>query len=368
MISVDGVRTTFMVKYSIKVLPKNKNKQKEVEKFESKEEYFNKNGGILLEKYISLSQGQNVTCHLKIISQEEIKHATNNYDPQLIVDRIRDANVYRATLEDRVVVIKTPRHLDLKPELVDLFLTEVSISMVTRHENMNKIFGCCLETYVPMILYDYTTRRGDGLYWLLHGETALQNPLNWRARLKGATGIAYALSYMHNALAKPLVHRDVKSRAILIDSSFNAILVNIAYSVSITPGKKQRRWPVYGTPGYIDPEYIETRELTDKCDVYSFGVLMLELLTGVDPSEMAKCGKDLVGDFVTQAERNGGIKEMVDTNVTRTEGYYEEQTQMFARLALRCVAKKGEERPTMIDVVEELWRIQKVGNMEDGST
>ncbi|KAK9735802.1 hypothetical protein RND81_04G229100 [Saponaria officinalis] len=264
---------------------------------------------------MSLSKGQNITCPIKIVTQEEIEHATNSYDPQLIVARLHDAIVYKGTLNDRAVAIKTPKQLDLNPELVDLFLTELSVSM----------------------------------------------PFKWAGRLKGATDIAYALSYMHNALSKPLVHRDVKSFGILIDSSFHAKLVNVAYSVSINPGKKERRWPVYGTPGYIDLEYKETQELTDKCDVYSFGVLMLELLTGMNPFEMAKSGKDLVGEFVSQAERNGGIKEMIDVNVVEEEGHMEE-IQRFARLALQCVAKKGDERPTMIGVVEELWRIQEGRN------
>ncbi|KAK9735803.1 hypothetical protein RND81_04G229200 [Saponaria officinalis] len=343
------------------VLPKNKNKHKIIEKFESKEKYFIKNGGILLDKQMSLCKGQNITCPTKIVTQEEIKHATNSYDPQLIIARLRDANVYKGTFNDRGVIIKTPKQLDLNPELVDLFLTEASVAMVISHENMNKIFGCCLETYIPMIVYDDIKKRGITLYLILHGEIQLEKPFKWAGRLRGATDIAYALSYMHNALSKPLVHRDVKSIAILIDSSFHAKLVNIAYSVSINPGKKEQRWPVYGAPGYIDPEYKETRELTDKCDVYSFGVLMLELITGMNPSEMVKSGKDLVGEFVSKAERNGGIKEMIDMNVVEEEGNLEE-IQRFARLALQCVAKKGDERPTMIGVVEELWRIQEGRN------
>ncbi|KAK9735799.1 hypothetical protein RND81_04G228800 [Saponaria officinalis] len=339
------------------ILTKNKNKHKKIEKFESKEEYFIKNGGILLEKQMTLSKGQNMTCHVKIVSQEEIKHATDSYDPQLIVARPREANVYLGTLDDRVVAVKAPKQLDLNPELVDLFLTEVSISTVIRHENMNKILGCCLETYIPMIVYD-NEKKGKNLHEILHGEMPLEKPFKWIGRLRGATDVAYALSYMHNALSKPLVHRDVKSFGVLIDSSFHAILVNVAYSVLINPGKKEQRWPVYGTPGYIDPEYIETRELTDKCDVYSFGVLVLELLTGLDPFEMAKSGINLVGEFVSKVERNGGIKEMIDVNVVEEEGHMEE-IQRFAQLALQCVAKKGDERPTMIAVVEELWRIQE---------
>ncbi|XP_074293821.1 putative wall-associated receptor kinase-like 16 [Silene latifolia] len=342
------------------VLTKNRRKNR-VKNLQCKEEYFINNGGILLEKYMALSNGREIGEGLKILSQEEIKNATNNYDPDLIFARLREAYVYKGTLDDRVVFIKTPKKLDLNPELADLFLTEMSILMVLHHENLNEVYGCCLETYIPMIAYLYAPRGKDYkvLYQYLHGDLGLKTVLKWKSRLKIATHVAYALSYMHNALSKPMVHRDVKSLCILvidIDPSFNAKLVNVAHSVSITPGKRDKSWPVYGTPGYIDLEYMETREVTEKCDVYSFGVLMLELLTGMNPSEMATSGRDIVVEFVSNVETKDGFDEMIDTNVLK-EGDIGE-IQRFARLALKCVANKGEERPSMISVVEELWEMQ----------
>ncbi|XP_074293820.1 putative wall-associated receptor kinase-like 16 [Silene latifolia] len=302
---------------------------------------------------MALGKGQEVGGHLKIISQEEIRKATNNYDPDLIGARPPDANVYTAVLDDRLVFIKTPAKLDPNPELADLFLTELSILMALHHENLNEAYGCCLETYIPMIVYPYKLKSKDCtvLHQYLHGDLVLK----WKNRLIVVTQVAYALSYMHNALSKPVVHRDVKSYGILIDSLFNVTLANVAYSVSITPGKNEQRFPVHGTPGYIDPEYIITREVTEKCDVYSFGVLMLEVLTGMNPTEMARCGRDLVVEFVSKAETSEGFKEMVDNDVL--EGGDMIELQRFSRLALKCVANKGEECPSMISVVEELWEM-----------
>ncbi|XP_074293825.1 wall-associated receptor kinase 2-like [Silene latifolia] len=348
------------------VLTKNRRKNR-VKNLQCKEEYFIKNGGILLEKYMALSNGREIGEGLKILSQEEIKNATNNYDPDLIFARLREAYVYKGTLDDRVVFIKTPKKLDLNPELADLFLTEMSILMVLHHENLNEVYGCCLETYIPMIAYLYAPRDKDYkvLYQYLHGDLGLKTVLKWKSRLKIATHVAYALSYMHNALSKPMVYRDVKSLCILvIDPLFSAKLANVAHLVSISLGKKDKRWPVFGTPGYIDLEYMETREVTEKCDVYSFGVLMLEVLTGMNPSEIARCGRDLVGEFVSKAETSEGFKEMIDSNVLK-EGVNMTELQRFsrlalkcvARLALKCVANKCKGRPSMISVVEELWQM-----------
>ncbi|KAK9673440.1 hypothetical protein RND81_12G168200 [Saponaria officinalis] len=326
------------------------------QKFESKEEYFRKNGAILLEKQMALSKGQDIGARqMKIFSEKELRNATNNYDPDLVTGRLGSNHwtiVYKASLDDRTVVIKTPREVGPCPELTDLLLTDVSVGMVICHTNMVKIYGCCLETCIPMIVYEFYPNKD--LHRYLHG-IGLHKPLKWSSRLKGATDIAYALSYMHNALPKPVVHRDVMSYGVLLDSSFQAKLKNFGYSVSITPGKKDESWPVRGTPGYIDPEYIETWKVTDKCDVYSFGVLMLEMLTGLDPIGMARRGKWLVAEFASTAERNG-INEMIDKNVLE-EGNTDE-IQRFLRLALTCVADKGVDRPTMISVVEELWQIQ----------
>ncbi|KAK9692196.1 hypothetical protein RND81_09G247600 [Saponaria officinalis] len=348
----DLLRKIFMLMKS-----RNKRKNKEVQRFVSKEEYFIKNGAILLEKKIALSQGKDSDKGHKFFSEDEIRKATRNYDSEFIIGSYQMVVTYKGTLDGRNVSIATSEEHESYPELVEHFLTQISLATVSYHNNLLRVYGCCLETYVPMVVYQLFPRSSD-VHGRSHGDMALQMPMKWRDRLRVASDIGYALSYMHNAFSKPVVIRDIASSSIHIDTPFCAKLTNFAHSVFITPGKKNLQLPIHGALGYMDPEYIETREVTEKCDVYNFGVLMLELLTARDPVEMARHGKDLVDEFVSAVKTNGGM-EMIDKHVFE-EGNMDEILR-FVRLALTCVAKKGVARPTMTEVVDELWMIQDQG-------
>ncbi|KAL9248259.1 hypothetical protein vseg_021602 [Gypsophila vaccaria] len=324
-------------------------KQNKEKKFECSEEYFIENGGIFLEKQLALSRGQNTgSRQLKTLSIDELEKAINNYDQNLVLGSVQ-STVYKGVIDDLVVAVKVPRDFEQNSNLIGLYLTEAAISVVMNHENLVKIYGCCLETCVPLMVYEYLPN--GSLFRHLHRS---RNRIKWCDRLTVATDTAYALSYMHTALSRPVVHRDVQSFSILLNQSFRAKLSNLGYSVSVTPGETSQRWPVLGSPGCIDPEYIKTGEVTEKCDVYSFGVLLLELLTGKQPIIMASNNKDLVGVFVSAVDRNG-MMEIIDGEVLDQATV--DEIRQVAGLALTCVAKKGEERPAMIDVVQELWEI-----------
>ncbi|XP_021734409.1 wall-associated receptor kinase-like 22 [Chenopodium quinoa] len=336
-------------------LTKGKIKNKRKPKFDSKEEYFIKNGGILLEKQVALSRGHHKgDGQLKIFSSKDIEKATNNHNPDHFSATDGHYIFYRATIDDRDVAIKAPSEPEPKPELMDHSLTAASTVMVMNHANIIKLYGCCLETFIPIVVYEFPPCAN--LFDHFHSNVASnQRGITWIDRLRVATGTAYALSYMHTALPKPVVHRNVKSLSVFFDDSFRAILANFGYSVSITPGENTKGWPVKGTPGYLDPEYVETREVTDKCDVYSFGVLLLELLTRRPPCVMAENGIDLVSMFISMVEKNL-MMEIIDSEVLLQAS--RDDIQRVAQLALKCVAKEGVRRPTMVEVVRELWLMQ----------
>ncbi|XP_056683079.1 wall-associated receptor kinase-like 10 [Spinacia oleracea] len=186
-------------------LTKNKRKPK----FESREEYFIKNGGILLEKKFALSRGQHMVAgQLKIFSNEVIEKATNYYDTDLILGSSNLRTVYKGTLEGRFVAVKAPQLLDPHPGLLHHHLTEASMSMVMNHENVVKLYGCCLETSIPTLVHEYFPN--GSLFEHLHMDTASSKHMQWADRLRVATETGYALSYMHTALSNPVVRHPQK--------------------------------------------------------------------------------------------------------------------------------------------------------------
>uniref|UniRef100_A0A2N9H8Y5 Protein kinase domain-containing protein n=1 Tax=Fagus sylvatica TaxID=28930 RepID=A0A2N9H8Y5_FAGSY len=276
------------------------------EVFEAKDEYFIRNGAILLEKQITCNQGRDVEP-IKIFSAKEIQQATNNYDPNLILGSAI-AMVYKGTLDDR----------------------EVAIKLISNGTLFDHLHGQCNE--IPC-------------------------RISWLDRVRIATETSYALCYMHYGRSRPIVHLDVKSSNIFLDESWTAKLTNFGFAVSIAPGEDfYQGSSIEGTVGYIDPEYQETLQVTEKCDVYSFGVVLVEVLTSQYPIEMFLVRQSyLIQNFVLSMAENR-ILQIVDDRVL-SEGSSED-IQAFSELALRCVKNKGDERPTMREVTLELSRIQ----------
>lgn len=333
---------------------KDKIKNKKKSTFHSREECFIRNGGILLEKQIAFSQGQDTGAgQLKIFTHKDIEKATNNFDGNLVIGSSAYRSVYKATIVDRNVVIGVPLQIEPTPKMIDRNLTEAAIAMVMNHDNMAKLYGCCLETFIPILVYEVLSN--GSLSQHLHDDCASSERMKWTDSLRIVTDAAYALSYMHNALRKPVVHRGVSSVSVLLDCSFHAKLGNFGYAVAITPGDTSERFSFQGAAGYVDPEYIQTQVVTEKCDVYSFGVLMLEILTRRNPSRMSRGGRDLVDLFLSTVEKKCMMK-MIDSGVLEQASH--DDIQKVAQLALKCVAKKGDQRPTMIDIVVQLWQIQ----------
>ncbi|KAG9459257.1 hypothetical protein H6P81_003765 [Aristolochia fimbriata] len=305
-----------------------------------REKFFKQNGGLLLQQ--QLSKHESIQETMKIFSAGELERATENFAETHILGRGGYGTVYRGVLTDqRVVAIKKSKVVD--DTQIEQFINEVAILSQINHRNVVKLMGCCLETEVPLLVYEFVSN--GTLFHHIHECCSL----SWKSRLRIAAETAGALAYLHSAASVPIFHRDVKATNILLDSNYTAKVSDFGASRLVPLEKAQITTLVQGTLGYLDPEYMQTSQLTDKSDVYSFGVVLVELLTGELPLCFKRSQEERsLAMYFLSAMKNDSLFQIVEPRALEEGGTF--QVQSVAEVAKRCLRLKGEERPTMKEV------------------
>ncbi|XVF57465.1 hypothetical protein PTKIN_Ptkin06aG0207800 [Pterospermum kingtungense] len=306
--------------------------------------YFTKNGGVLLEELVAFSNGR--SNPIRHFSAKELLTATNDYDRLQVVVEDGAYQLYKGSLRDLSIFVKKYDHDRVYS--ADPFKDIAIGSQMSVHKNVLKVIGCCLETQKPTIVYEFAGTRSLST---CISATNVQ-PLPWKCRLKIAVDIANAIAYLHTAFCRPVIHRDIKSSNIILDQNNVPKLVDFGRCISIPEGQSHVKDAVIARVGWVPPEYRIACYLTEKADVYDFGLLLLELLSGLNPA-----GAFLKQNRVDRENpRFENFSNVVDRRITQ-EGVEVEQLLDFGTLVLRCISYDGEKRPTMIDVAKELRRI-----------
>ncbi|KAJ9554241.1 hypothetical protein OSB04_018286 [Centaurea solstitialis] len=319
-----------------------------------KEKFFRQNGGIILQQRIFSGEGSS-SHHdrAKVFTIEELKRATNNYDETRIIGKGGYGTVYKGVLSDKTTVaIKKSKLVDQTQAQVEQFINEVVILSQINHRNVVKLIGCCLETQVPLLVYEFVSN--GTLSDHIHNESR-SLALTWDIRLRIATGAAGALSYLHSAASVPIIHRDIKPANILLDDNYVAKVSDFGASKLIPMDRTELATIVQGTLGYLDPEYLQTNQLTDKSDVYSFGVVLVELLTRKTAISFDRLENERnLAMYFLSSLKEGRLFQVLDEHLQLNDGNTFDEIINVSRLAERCLRVKGDERPTMKEVAMEL--------------
>ncbi|XP_062079183.1 wall-associated receptor kinase-like 10 [Humulus lupulus] len=331
-------------------------KRKEIK---CKKAFFKRNGGLLLEQQIH--SGENNVEQTKLFDSKELEKATDNFKIDRVLGQGGQGTVYKGMLEDgKIVAVKKSKIID-EAKLSE-FINEVVILTQINHRNVVRLLGCCLETDVPLLVYEFIPNGTLSEY--IHDKNA-EFPFTWNIRLQIATEVAGALSYLHSAASFPIYHRDIKSTNILIDEKLRAKVADFGTSRTISLEQTHLTTLVYGTFGYLDPEYFQSSQFTDKSDVYSFGVVLVELLTGQKAISAASSeeGRSLATYFIMTMEENSSILfDILDAQVVKDAP--KEEILIVANLAQKCLHLSGRNRPTMKEVAKELEGIQVIDNKD----
>ncbi|XP_015570450.1 probable receptor-like serine/threonine-protein kinase At4g34500 isoform X2 [Ricinus communis] len=283
-------------------------------------------------------------------SLKELEIATRGFSEDNVIGEGGYGVVYRGVLEDgSVVAVKSL--LNNKGQAEKEFRVEVEAIGKVRHKNLVGLIGYCAEGARRMLVYEYVDN-GNLEQWL-HGDVGPVSPLTWDIRMKIAIGTAKGLAYLHEGLEPKVVHRDVKSSNILLDKNWNPKVSDFGLAKLLGSDSSYVTTRVMGTFGYVSPDYASTGMLNEGSDVYSFGILLMEMITGRSPIDYSRPAGEmnLVEWFKGMvASRHG--EEVLDPLIEVQPSVRAIKRAML--VCLRCIDLDGNKRPKMGQVVHML--------------
>ncbi|KAL9231984.1 hypothetical protein vseg_007137 [Gypsophila vaccaria] len=291
---------------------------------------------------------------IPIFPYSQLHEATNNFDEAQELGDGGFGIVYYGKLRDgREVAVK--RLYEKNYKQVGQFMNEVEILTRLRHPNLVTLYGCTSRNSRELLLvYEYVANGTVAEH--LHGDRSESGALTWPMRMKIAVETANALLYLHTS---DIVHRDVKTTNILLDSSFSVKVADFGLSRLFPIDMTHISTAPQGTPGYLDPEYHKCYQVTNKSDVYSFGVVLVELISSLPAVDIRRHGDEInLSDYAMKRIQRGALHELVDQKLGYNSDFkVKRMITLVAELAFQCLQQEKEFRPCMVEVLEGLTRI-----------
>lgn len=305
------------------------------------------------------------TSNLRVFTFAELKTATKNFRIDNLLGEGGFGKVYKGWLESpsrnssgttvAVKKLNTEGYQGLEE-----WQSEIHFLGRLYHPNLVKLLGYCCEETDLLLVYEYMQK--GSLENHLFGRGAAVQPLPWDLRLKIAIGAACGLSFLHTS-DKEIIYRDFKASNILLDGSYNAKISDFGLA-KLGPSASQSHLSttVMGTPGYAAPEYMQTGHLYVKSDVYGFGVVLVEILTGLRAVDLNRpSGRHILTDWIKpELQDRKKLKKVMDPQLG--DKYPIKAALPIAKLATSCLAPEPRLRPSMKDVMERLQGIQAATN------
>ncbi|CAI9786209.1 unnamed protein product [Fraxinus pennsylvanica] len=290
---------------------------------------------------------------LKRFSLRELQVATDNFSNKNVLGRGGFGKVYKGRLADgSLVAVKR-----LKEERTQggelQFQTEVEMISMAVHRNLLRLRGFCMTPTERLLVYPYMAN--GSVASCLRERSESQPPLDWTIRKRIALGAARGLAYLHDHCDPKIIHRDVKAANILLDEDFEAVVGDFGLAKLMDYKDTHVTTAVRGTIGHIAPEYLSTGKSSEKTDVFGYGVMLLELITGQRAFDLARLANDddvMLLDWVKELLKQKKLETLVDADLQGN--YIDEEVEQLIQVALLGTQSSPMERPKMSDVVRML--------------
>lgn len=296
------------------------------------------------------SHTQEISTHnVRLFSYNSLRSATRDFHPSNRIGRGGFGVVSKGELRDGTQVAIKCLSAESKQGIKE-FLTEMNMISTIHHPNLVELIGCCVEGSYRILVYEYL--ENNSLSSVLLGSKASDTFLDWAKRACICKGTACGLAFLHEEADPPIVHRDIKASNVLLDRNFHPKIGDFGLAKLFPDNVTHVSTRVAGTVGYLAPEYALLGQLTKKADVYSFGVLVLEIISGKSNNKTG-FGDDymLLVEWAWKLREEDRLAEIIDPALNE---YPKDEVFRFIKIALFCTQASPSHRPGMKQVVEML--------------